>query len=118
MRNLLIIPFLLFSLIASGTDYYVKSTGADGNTGLSDGQAWQTITKVNSFWAASSFAPGDNIYFNRGDTWAGVTLVVSESGSAGSPITISAYGAGADPIITGFTTLASWTDEGDGTFSK
>ena len=59
-------------------NYYVKSTGDDNNTGLSDAQAWATIAKVN----ASSFLPGDTILFNKGDTWR-ETLTVPSSGSTG-----------------------------------
>ena len=117
MKKLIIILFLFISIIASATDYYVKTGGNDSNTGLSDGQAWATITKVNTVWAAGTFAPGDNIYFNRGDTFTG-TITPTESGSAGNTITVGAYGTGADPIISGFTTLSSWTNEGGGIYSK
>jgi len=61
--------------------------------------------------------PGDRILFNRGNTFYG-TIAVTKSGSAGKPITIGAYGAGADPIITGFTTISGWTNEGNGIYSK
>ena len=74
-----------------GTDYYVKTAGSDSNTGLSDAQAWKTITKVNTVWAAGTFAPGDCIYFNRGDTFYG-TLTITESGSSSADITVGAYG--------------------------
>jgi parallel beta-helix repeat protein len=117
MRKLLTILLLFVSLICSATNYYVKTGGNDALTGLSDAQAWATITKVNTFWAAGSFAPGDSINFNRGDTFYG-TITVSESGTAGSPIIIGAYGTGADPIITGFTTITGWTNEGSGIYSK
>ena len=40
------------------------------------------------------------------------TLTISRSGSSGSPITIGAYGTGANPVITGFTTVSSWTNLG------
>jgi len=117
MKKLIIIPFLFFSLFLSATNYYVKTGGNDGNTGLSDAQAWATITKVNTVWAAGTFAPGDIIYFNKGNSFTG-TIEVKESGSSGNPITISAYGTGADPIINGFTTVTGWSDEGGGIYSK
>lgn len=117
MRKLITILFLCISLIASATDYYVKTGGNDGAAGTSDGTAWATITKVNTEWAAGTFAPGDKIYFNRGNTFYG-SIVVKESGASGSPITIGAYGTGDKPIIYGFTTLTSWTDEGGGIYSK
>lgn len=117
MKKLIIILFTLLSVVARGTDYYVKTGGNDGLSGTSDANAWATIAKVNAIWNAGTFAPGDNIYFNRGDTFVG-TVTVKESGSSGNVITIGAYGTGADPVITGFTTLVSWSSYGSGIYSK
>lgn len=116
MKRLIIIPLLLFCLNALAVDYYVKASGSDSNTGLSDAQAWKTITKVNTEWAAGKFIPGDKIYFNKGDTFAG-TLTVASSGSPIAKITIGAYGTGLPPVITGFTVIPSWTSEGGGIYS-
>lgn len=78
------------------TDYYVANTptGNDGNTGLI-GDPWETMAKVN----AGSFSAGDNIYFNRGDSWSDAILTVSWGGSEDNPITFGAYGTGAKPIF-------------------
>jgi parallel beta-helix repeat protein len=111
MRKLLIILFWFICLSLGATNYYVKTGGNDASAGTSDGTAWATITKVNSFWAAGSFVPGDNIYFNRGNTFSG-TITITEAGTLANRITISAYGTGANPIITGLTTLSSWTQVG------
>ena len=51
---------IFFLSSAFGATYYVKNTGSDSNTGLSDGQAWQTISKVNSTVSGT----GDDVYFN------------------------------------------------------
>ena len=115
LKNALIIAFLLFSTIASATDYYVSSSGNDANNGLSSSTSWKSITKVNS--AFSTMKPGDRILFNRGDIFYG-TIIVAASGSAGNPIFIGAYGTGNNPIITGFTTISEWTNEGNGIYSK
>jgi uncharacterized repeat protein (TIGR02059 family) len=115
LKNALIIVFLIFSSIASATDYYISSAGNDTNNGLSSSTPWKTIAKVNSSF--SLMKPGDRILFNRGDTFYG-TLTVTKSGSAGNPITIGAYGTGTGPIITGFTTISGWTNEGGGIYSK
>jgi len=78
--------------------YYVDATGgADGNTGLSPAQAWQTIAHVN----AQAFVAGDSILFKRGETWTGTALVPPSSGAAGNRITFADYGSGAKPIIDG-----------------
>jgi hypothetical protein len=107
MRKALIILFSILTIPLSATNYYVKSTGNDSYTGLSDAQAWATITKVNAVWAAGTFAPGDFIYFNRGDTFYG-TLTITESGTSSADITVGAYGIGENPILSGFQTLTTW----------
>jgi len=106
---------LLFNTIASATDYYVSSSGNDSNDGLSTSSPWKTIEKVNSIF--STLKPGDKILFRRGDTFYG-TINITKSGVSGSPITLGSYGTGDKPVITGFTTLAGWTNEGGGIFSK
>lgn len=109
MKNILItILILLPCLYVNATTYYVSNTGSDAANGTSEATAWQTIDKVNSF---PSFSAGDNIYFKRGDTFYG-KLIISNSGSSGSPITYGTYGTGANPVITGFVTVSGWTDLG------
>lgn len=75
-------------------DFHVDSSGSGSGDG-SVGDPWATITEVN----AASFSAGDNIYFNRGDTFADTALIPPSSGSSGSPITFGAEGSGANPII-------------------
>jgi hypothetical protein len=95
------IYFLLFPCFLLGhsmfaTDYYVNSvSGNDSNNGTSQALAWQSLTKVNN----TTFAPGDRILFNRGQTFTG-TLNPKGSGTTSSPITIAAYGTGTRPIIS------------------
>lgn len=108
MKRLIFIPFLFVTLLLSATNYYIKSGGNDNASGTSDATAWATISKVNSFWSAGDFAPGDSILFRRGDTWYG-TIVVSESGTSSNAIVIGAYGTGNKPVITGFSTLSNWS---------
>jgi uncharacterized repeat protein (TIGR02059 family) len=115
LKNTLLIFLLLISLAASGTDYYVSTSGSDSNTGLSAAASWKTLTKVNSVFA--SLKPGDKILFNRGDTFIG-TLNITASGNSANPITIGSYGSGANPVITGFTTITGWTAEANGVYSK
>jgi hypothetical protein len=104
MRKLITIPLILFNLICSATNYYVKNTGSDANTGLSDGQAWQTINKINT----STFSAGDTIFFNKGDTWR-ETLTVPSSGTSGAYIVFSSYGTGDKPQILGSEFEDTWT---------
>jgi len=95
--------------------FYVNATtGNDNNNGLSSSTPWKTLSKVNSY---TTFKAGDAILFRRGDTWYS-TLTVTSSGSSTAPITYGAYGTGEKPIITGFTTITGWTNEGGGIYSK
>jgi hypothetical protein len=92
-----------FGQLALGATYFVDATnGDDTRDGLSDVTAWKTIAKVNG----SSFAPGDQILFKRGEVWR-ESLVPPSSGSAGNPIKFDAYGSGEAPTITGYYSLAS-----------
>lgn len=117
MKKLIIIPLLFINLILSATNYYVKNAGDDTKTGLSDALAWKTIDKVR----ASIFVAGDSILFKRGNTWvieAAKPLSIAYNGSVGNPIVFGAYGTGLKPILTGFSTIAGWTDEGGDIYSK
>lgn len=109
-KSLFILCFFFLSLLnASATNYYISANGNDANNGTSTSTPWQTLGKLNSFF--SSLKPGDNVYFNRGDVFYG-RILITRSGSSGSPITISAYGTGANPVISGFTTVSAWTNLG------
>jgi len=91
------------------TTYYVRADGDDSKDGLSDANAWKTISKVNS--SMGSFSGGDFIGFKRGDVWDGTLsdcLKITASGSSGSIITFGAYGSGADPILNGANVLTTW----------
>lgn len=75
--------------------FYVDTTaGNDANNGTSTGTAWQTIGKVN----ATTFQPGDALYFKAGQTWTG-NVVLLGSGTSANPITVGAFGTGAAPIF-------------------
>jgi hypothetical protein len=109
MKVALLLSILFFSIQASATNYYVSASGNDNNSGTSPSSPWQTLNRLNS--AFSSFRPGDNIYLNRGDVFYG-SIKVTQSGSSGSPITVSAYGSGNKPVVTGFTSVNSWNNLG------
>jgi len=102
---------LMFALGRDGyaTDYYVDaSAGSDANSGRSTSSPWQTVAKVNS----RTFGPGDTIKFKAGEVWP-ERLVVSWSGTSGSPITFTRYGSGPNPVIKSSETISSsdWVHE-------
>src|SRR6185312_12668515 len=108
MKMLLVLSFIIFGFTADARNYYISNSGNDANSGTDPSAPCQTLNKVNLF---KSFVPGDNILFNRGDTFYG-SITISNSGTSGNPITFGAYGSGANPIITGFTNVTSWTNLG------
>ena len=112
-RTLLLFLFIHFFSSNFAATYYVSNSGNDSNSGLATTLAWKTLSKVN----ASIFNAGDQILFRKGDSFYG-TITVKNSGTAGSPIIYGAYGTGANPVISGFTTITGWTNEGGGIYSK
>ncbi len=76
--------------------YYVATTGNNSNDGLSPATAWRDIDALDG----KTFNPGDQILFNRGDTFGGATTLLG-SGASNNVITISSYGTGAKPLLTG-----------------
>ncbi len=84
--------------------YYLDSkNGNDSNSGRSPSNAWRTIGKLNSI----SLAPGDTVYFQRGQIWR-ETLIPSSGGAVGRPVTFTAYGNGPAPIISGSDVVKGW----------
>lgn len=109
MKKLLTILLVFISVQIFATDYYVDADAEGGGDGSISSP--YTFAEANS----TTFSPGDNVLFQRGDIFYG-TLTIGQSGTSGSQITFSAYGTGANPVITGFTTLTSWTDNGSGIY--
>jgi len=102
------VPAVLLAFLchlAAAATYYVDAvSGSDANGGTATNDAWQTLAKLNG----ATFAAGDLILLNRGDTWA-EDLSVSDSGAPGNPIVFGAYGTGAPPQIRRLTTSGAHT---------
>ncbi len=107
-RNFYFILFFFFCMLGfvpvNATVYYVSNSGNDSNSGTSIATAWRSLAKVNS----STFRAGDQILLKRGDSWEG-SITVKTSGTAGNPITYSAYGSGDNPKIYGSEIITEWT---------
>ncbi len=81
----------------AGTTYYVDSAaGDDAAEGTGESTAWKSLDAVN----AAALQPGDTVAIKRGSSFAG-SLILTADGTAGSPITVKAYGKGALPRISG-----------------
>ncbi|CAH0123835.1 hypothetical protein SRABI98_00041 [Microbacterium sp. Bi98] len=81
---------------ADSTHYYVDCSLPTNGSG-DESSPWNALTSVNDH---GDFQPGDSILLKRGTTCAG-RLAPTGSGSFGSPITITAYGDGDLPTISG-----------------
>lgn len=82
--------------------FYVSPLGNDANTGLSPGQAFRTIAKVNTL----TLNPGDSVLFDSANgnfQTSGTPLQFdqNDSGTATSPVTIGSYGGGRAKIDAG-----------------
>jgi len=92
------------TLTPSTYTYYVDSVnGSDSNPGTITAP-WKTIAKVNS----TTLLPGQAVAFKAAGLWR-EQLTASNGGTAGNPITFTAYGAGVAPIISGANLFTSWT---------
>ena len=74
-----------------GKKYYVSNDGDDSADGLSETTAWRTLARAST----DELAPGDGVFFRRGDLFRG-QLVVRIG------VTYSAYGEGRKPRIYGW----------------
>lgn len=74
--------------VPNGRTFYVSTSGSDRATGRSERHPWRTVARVNR----ERLAPGDRVLFRGGDTFAGVGLMPTTSGVAGSPIVYGSYG--------------------------
>ena len=95
-------------LARAQTTYYVAATGNDANDGRSMGSPFQSLAKVNTL----TLRAGDAVLLRRGDTFRG-TLSINQSGSAGNPIVVDAYGSGNKPVIAGSVPVSGWSRTGN-----
>ncbi len=115
---ILCFSILLFFLqpVQSKTYYFSSLNGDDSYTSLQAANfqtPWKTIYKLNTIF--NELKPGDSIMFNRGEIFEGI-LMISNSGSALSPIVFGAYGQGSKPTISGLQQLRNWKSIGNGIF--
>lgn len=85
---------------------FVSALGNDANNGTL-AYPYKTINKINSL----TLGTGDSVYFRRGDVFYG-------SLTAKANVYYGAYGAGAQPKISGFTDVTSWTSMGGGNWKS
>jgi len=100
------------SLTAStGTQYYVDSaTGSDSNAGTSSSSPWKTLSHAS----AHTYAAGDTLLLQGGETFSGsLTFGSSSGGTLANPVTVTSYGTGKATISSDSTAAGiSATDSG------
>ena len=110
MKKLFVLPLLIvICLKVHATDYYIAANGNDGNSGTSSASPWQSLNKLNASF--NSLNSGDRVFLRRGDTFYG-SIVPTKGFAGGNPVIFSAYGSGANPVITGFKSISSWNNLG------
>lgn len=120
MKNLFFLAVMAcFAGTAKSANYYFSSSRGDDSRSSAAAQSpatpWRTLDRLNAFFW--NLKPGDSILFQRGDTFYG-SIVTTVSGTASSPLVFSAFGTGAQPVISGFTTVRDWTARGNGIYES
>ena len=114
MKHLLLLVFLCINGVVNATNYYFSSVSGDDSRSAAQAQnpatPWKTIAKLNASFG--SIAAGDSVLFKRGEIFYG-NIVIAKSGTSSNPIKFGAFGTGARPIISGFSTITAWTNLGN-----
>ena len=93
-----ILCLLISTVSAKATTYYVNCSAATNGSGTLS-SPWNNVLS-----ASITYSAGDSLRLMRGTTCSGQELDPLGSGTLGSPITIDAYGTGAQPIISAGST--------------
>ena len=117
MKTYLLISLLLLCVNLNAAHYYFSTSTGNDSRSSTEAQnnvtPWKSINKLNAFF--NQLKPGDSVLFKRGDVFYG-SVIVSVSGNTTAPITLSAYGTGPQPMISGFTKLSGWSPRGTNIF--
>jgi hypothetical protein len=111
------ILFFILSLLSccfyvNATNYYVAKSGSNTNSGISPATPFKTFSP----FGVVTFAGGDTVFINGGDTIRG-QLNINQSGTLSNPIVITSYGTGKG-IISGAQTISGFTPIGGGVFQS
>lgn len=96
--NLGLTTFGQLTVSATSTNIYISSSGGnDFNHGSDPAQPLATFNNLDG----ATLQPGTTVYLKRGDVWPASLLHLAGKGQPGKPITLTAYGEGPSPRITG-----------------
>jgi hypothetical protein len=113
MKFLFTYLLLLIAAAANAAIFYISNSGSASNNGTSAAAPWSFSKLQNEIARTSAFTinPGDAILFKRGEVFYGA-ITIGRPGTAAAKIKLAAYGAGAKPVISGFTTVSDWVSLG------
>jgi hypothetical protein len=119
MRKFLLLFLLLFSVHAlqAATFYFSSVSGDDSRSPLeaqNPATPWKSLDRFNSYMRF--LQPGDSILFKRGEVFYG-TMMAKAKGSLAGTIYYGAWGTGANPVFSGFTTVTGWAQYSPGIYS-
>jgi hypothetical protein len=77
------------------TFFFDRALGDNGNDGLSEDSPLRDLWTLDYI----PLVPGDTVALKRGSVWSSDRIMITESGTEDLPITITAYGSGADPSL-------------------
>jgi hypothetical protein len=99
--------------MAAAREFYVNSIdGLDSNPGTSAQSPLKSLVAVRMLRPS----PGDSVLLARGHIWREMLTIDSQwAGTRVAPITLSAYGSGPAPIISGTDLASSFKPAGNGT---
>jgi len=91
-------PVVVAAGVPVPPNYFLSfSTGSDVANGRTPATAWKTFANLDGL----TLGPGSTVNLKRGDLWANSKLILNGKGTSGNPITLTAYGEGNRPRITG-----------------
>ncbi len=83
--------------------FFISPRGDDRGSGTTPAQAWRTLSRLQQAIDAGVFASGGSVLLERGGVYPG-GLSIRDLKS----FTLSSYGAGTPPEITGLIPLTNW----------
>lgn len=104
---IILITFLSLNLLSK--DYYFSSiSGSDSNTGESPTEALASISRLNQI--IKTLNDGDRVLLEKGSVWYQASVNLDNKKN----ITITSYGSGNNPVISGGINLSGrFTNEGN-----
>lgn len=108
LRYLLLGAGLFYFAEGFSRNFYISVSGNDASIGRSPESAWRTFGRLNKL----SLLPGDTVFLQRGGTYEGA-ITIRQGGTAKKPIVITAYGQGADPMVSGSVAVKNWKAAGN-----